>query len=83
MLDGDNPGKKAIVNVGQILEEENLRVNVVALPEELDPDEYILKVYPIRMMTGDKSSLDFAVGINYMNGFRLGVGLSIPYGSIY
>ena len=42
MLDGDNPGKKAIVNVGQILEEENLRVNVVALPEELDPDEYIL-----------------------------------------
>ena len=43
MLDGDNPGKKAIVNVGQILEEENLRVNVVALPEELDPDEYILK----------------------------------------
>lgn len=43
MLDGDNPGKKAIVNVGHILEEENLRVNVVALPEELDPDEYILK----------------------------------------
>lgn len=43
MLDGDNPGKKAIVNVGQILEEENLKVNVVALPEELDPDEYILK----------------------------------------
>lgn len=43
MLDGDNPGKKAIVNLGHILEEENLRVNVVALPEELDPDEYILK----------------------------------------
>ena len=49
---------------------------------DMTPDIW-LKVYPIRMMTGDKTSLDFAVGINYMNGFRLGVGLSIPYGSIY
>lgn len=43
MLDGDDPGKKAIINVGQMLEEEKLKVNVVALPENLDPDEYIIK----------------------------------------
>lgn len=49
---------------------------------EMTPDIWV-KIYPIRMMTGDKSSLDFAVGINYMDGFRFGIGLSIPYGSIY
>jgi hypothetical protein len=27
--------------------------------------------------------LDFALGVNYMDGFRFGVGVSIPYGSIY
>ena len=42
-----------------------------------------VKIYPIRMLTKDKSSIDFAVGVNYMNGFRLGIGLSIPYWSIY
>ena len=46
------------------------------------PDVWV-KIYPIRMLTKDKSNLDFAVGVNYMNGFRLGIGLSIPYWSIY
>jgi len=49
---------------------------------ELTPDIWV-KVYPIRMITKDKTSLDFALGINYMDGFRFGVGVSIPYGSIY
>jgi hypothetical protein len=49
---------------------------------EFTPDIWV-KVYPIRMITKDKTSLDFALGINYMNGFRVGVGVSIPYGSIY
>jgi hypothetical protein len=49
---------------------------------ELTPDIWV-KVYPIRMITKDKTSLDFALGVNYMDGFRFGVGVSIPYGSIY
>ena len=49
---------------------------------DMSPDIWV-KIYPIRMITGDKTSLDFAVGVNYMEGFRLGFGLSIPYGSIY
>ena len=49
---------------------------------EFTPDIWV-KVYPIRMITKDKTSLDFALGLNYMNGFRVGVGVSIPYGSIY
>jgi hypothetical protein len=49
---------------------------------ELTPDIWV-KVYPIRMITKDKTSLDFALGINYMDGFRFGIGVSIPYGSIY
>ncbi len=49
---------------------------------KLTPDIWV-KVYPIRMITKDKTSLDFALGVNYMDGFRFGVGVSIPYGSIY
>ena len=49
---------------------------------ELSPDIWV-KLYPIRMITREKTNMDFAVGINYMDGFRFGIGLSIPYGSIY
>jgi hypothetical protein len=49
---------------------------------ELTPDIWV-KIYPIRMITKDKTSLDFALGVNYMDGFRFGIGVSIPYGSIY
>jgi hypothetical protein len=49
---------------------------------ELSPDIWV-KIYPIRMITHEKTNMDFAVGINYMDGFRFGIGLSIPYGSIY
>lgn len=67
MLDGDNPGKKAIVNVGQILEEENLRVNVVALPEELDPDEYILKYGKERFINLLNNPIEYSeFKINYL-----------------
>jgi hypothetical protein len=49
---------------------------------EMTPDIWI-KIYPIRMCTKDKTDYDFALGLNYMDGFRIGVGLSIPYQSIY
>ena len=67
MLDGDNPGKKAIVNVGHILEEENLRVNIVALPEELDPDEYILKYGKERFINLLNNPIEYSeFKINYL-----------------
>ena len=43
LLDGDSAGKKATLSVGKALEEANLKVRVVSLIEDLDPDEYILK----------------------------------------
>lgn len=49
---------------------------------EMIPDVW-LKIYPIRMVTKDKSSMDFAFGLNYSDGFRYGIGLSIPFSSIY
>ena len=45
---------------------------------DMIPDVWV-KIYPIRMITKDKKSIDFSLGINYSNGFRYGVGLSIPY----
>ena len=42
-LDGDGPGRKAIYTAGVMLEEEGLTVKVIALPDGLDPDEYVLK----------------------------------------
>ena len=45
---------------------------------DMIPDVWI-KIYPIRMITKDKKSIDFSLGINYSDGFRYGVGLSIPY----
>jgi hypothetical protein len=45
---------------------------------ELIPDFWV-KVYPIRLITRDSRSMDFSLGLNYSNGFRYGVGLSIPF----
>lgn len=45
---------------------------------DMTPDVWV-KIYPIRMITKNKKSLDFSLGVNYSDGFRYGVGLSIPY----
>ena len=39
------------------------------------PDMWV-KVYPIRMITKNKNSFDFSLGVNYSDGFRYGIGLS-------
>ena len=46
------------------------------------PDVW-LKIHPIRILTKTKRGLDFTIGVNYMGGFRYGVGLSIPFRGIY
>jgi hypothetical protein len=46
------------------------------------PDVWV-KIHPIRILTKTKRGLDFTIGVNYMDGFRYGVGLSIPFRGIY
>lgn len=48
----------------------------------IQPDLW-LKVYPLRILTNTKMGFDFVVGVNYMKDLRYGVGLSIPFASIY
>lgn len=52
------------------------------LGPELVPDVWV-GVHPIRMLTNNKKGLDFSFAINYSEGFRYGVGLSIPLSGIY
>lgn len=42
-LDGDDPGQKATLSIGDTLLEQNLEVKVIVLPNPEDPDSYILK----------------------------------------
>ncbi len=42
-LDGDNPGKKATLSCGEMLENAGLIVKVIALKDDDDPDTFILK----------------------------------------
>ena len=49
---------------------------------ELQPDVWI-KVYPLRIITNTERGFDFTFGVNYMKGFRFGVGIAIPFDGIY
>ena len=42
-LDGDEAGKKAAYNIGNTFKEEDIEVKIVTLPNEEDPDSFILK----------------------------------------
>ena len=41
------------------------------------------KVFPFRIITNTDKGPDLVIGLNYMNGFRYGVGISIPFRAIY
>jgi hypothetical protein len=45
----------------------------------INPD-FWLKVHPLRILTKTKTGFDFALGLNYSEEFRIGIGLSIPFG---
>ena len=45
---------------------------------DMIPDVWV-KIYPIRMITKDKKSVDFSLGVNYSNGFRYGIDNPTPY----
>ena len=42
-LDGDDPGQKAMLNIGNTLFEQGIESKVITLPNPEDPDSYILK----------------------------------------
>ena len=42
-FDGDEAGEKATVHAIELLEDTNIDIKVVRLPNNMDPDEYILK----------------------------------------
>lgn len=42
-LDGDSPGQKAMLSIGEQLEQMGLNVKIVGLTNDEDPDTYILK----------------------------------------
>lgn len=46
---------------------------------DFKPDIW-LKINPLRFLLKTNRGFDFSVGVNYMEEFRLGVGLSIPIG---
>lgn len=48
----------------------------------LKPDLWI-KINPLRTLLKTNRGFDFSVGLNYMEGFRYAVGLSIPFRGIY
>ena len=43
----------------------------------LTPDVWV-KIYPLRIITNTTKGVDFTLGVNYMDGIRYGVGVSIP-----
>lgn len=45
---------------------------------KINPD-FWFKIYPIRLIAKTKIGPDFTLGVNYMKGFRYGVGLSIDF----
>jgi hypothetical protein len=49
---------------------------------EMQPDVWV-KIYPLRIITNTERGFDFTLGVNYMKGFRLGVGIAIPFDGIY
>ena len=42
-LDGDEPGRKAAYKIGEMFLKENIEVKVITLPNDDDPDSFILK----------------------------------------
>lgn len=49
---------------------------------KIKPDLW-LKVYPLRLATKTNEGFDLIFALNYMNEFRYGVGITIPFGGIY
>lgn len=49
---------------------------------KIKPDLWF-KIYPLRIITKTNEGFDLIFAVNYMNEFRYGVGITIPFGGIY
>ena len=59
-LDGDAPGQKATLNIGNMLLEQGIEPKVITLPDSEDPDSYILKNGKERFLNLLDSALNFS-----------------------
>ncbi len=58
-LDGDGPGVHATLSIGDTLLEQGIEIKVVLLPDEEDPDSYILKNGQEKFMQLVQNALSF------------------------
>lgn len=42
-FDGDSAGEKATISAIELLEDTGIDIKIVRLPNDMDPDEYIIK----------------------------------------
>lgn len=59
-LDGDDPGVKAMLSIGEHLLDEGVEVKVVVLPDNDDPDSFILKHGKDRFIGIVENALNFS-----------------------
>lgn len=59
-LDGDDPGVKAMLSIGEHLLDEGVEVKVVVLPDNDDPDSFILKKGKERFIGLVENALNFS-----------------------
>lgn len=59
-LDGDDPGVKAMLSIGEHLLDEGVEVKVVVLPDNDDPDSFILKHGKDRFVGLVENALNFS-----------------------
>ncbi len=59
-LDGDNPGQKAMMSVGEQLEKVGLQVKVICLTDDEDPDSYIYKYGVDKFKSLIESAISFS-----------------------
>ena len=59
-LDGDDPGQKAMLSIGNHLLEQGIEVKIIKLPNPDDPDTYILKNGKDRFVGLVESAINFS-----------------------
>ncbi|MBQ9853803.1 MAG: DNA primase [Bacilli bacterium] len=70
MFDGDSAGEEATYSAIQVLKEVDISPKIVRLPEDLDPDEYILKYGGDsfkNVLNNFESSIDFLMRMHKSN----------------
>ena len=59
-LDGDSPGQHAMLSIGEVLLQTGIEVKVVVIPNDDDPDSFILKEGKERMIGLIENALNFS-----------------------